>query len=157
MALPQEILDLVQMPPVEDLVLAVLRDRITTVPVKSLIQMDQSFPSVVVHRGATWGDWNGDPRFLDAAILDVFAFTDGDEADADGALLSEAVRVVLIEAINKVYPGKGHLTKVRMLTSPQNVPDWDTATGPVQFADLPVGVTRYQTVYAVEIRKPLDG
>lgn len=155
MAVPQEILDLVEMTPMEDLVLAVLRDRITSVSVQSLIEMNQTFPAIVAHRGGSWGDWSGDPRFLDSGQLEVFAFTDGVEADTDGALISEAIRVVLYGAINKVVPGRGHITKVDLVSAPKRVPDWDTSTGPVQFADLPVGVVRYESIYAIEIRKPV--
>lgn len=154
MSLPQEILDLVEMEPVEDLILAVLRDRITTVPVKSLIEEDQTFPAIVARRGGSWGDWDGDPRFLDSGQIEVFAFTDGLEGDKEAAQLSDAVRVVLRDAVNKVFPGLGYLTKVNLISAPKMVPDWDTAVGPVQYADLPTGVTRYESVYAVEIRKP---
>lgn len=153
-SLPQEVLDLVEMEPIEDLVLAVLRDRITSIPIQSLIEDDQTFPAVVAHRGGSWGDWDGDPRFLDSGQLEIFTFTDGIEADSDGALLSEAVRVVLRDAINQVVPGKGHLTKVELVSAPKRQPDWDTATGPVQYADLPAGVIRYESVYLVEIKKP---
>ena len=154
MSLPDEILGLVEMEPVEDLVLAVLRSRIASVPVQSLIEDDQTFPAIIAHRGGSWGDWDGDPRFLDSGQLEVFCLAEGVEADTDAAHLSEAVRVVLRDAINKVIPGRGHLTKVELISAPKRVPDWDTATGPVQYADLPVGVVRYESIYAVEIRKP---
>jgi len=155
MALPQEILDLVEMHPVEDLVLNLLRQRITSVPVQSQIYDDQTFPAIVIHRGDLLGEWwSGDPRFLDNARLDVFCFVEGLDADEDGSLLSEAVRVVLRDSVNKVVPGRGYITRVEMTSPPRNAADLDTATGPVQYADLPVGVVRYATTYALEIRKP---
>lgn len=155
MALPQEIIDLIELHPIEDLVLTLLRDRITSVPVQSQIHDDQTFPAIVVHRGDQIGDfWRGDPRFIDQARLDVFCFVEGIDADEDGALLSEAVRVVLRESINKVVPGLGHLTDCEMISPPRNAADWDTATGPVQYADLPTGVVRYSTTYSLSVRKP---
>lgn len=155
MALPQEIMDLVQMHPVEDLALALLRERITSVPVQSQIFDDQTFPAIVIHRGDLIGEaWDGDPRFLDSARLDVFCFTEGLDADQDGSLLSEAVRVVLHDSVNKVVPGLGHITEIEMTGPPRNAADWDTATGPVQYADLPAEVVRYSTTYSLTIRKP---
>ena len=155
MALPQEILDLVEMHPVEDLVLALLRERITSIPVQSQIYDDQTFPAIVIHKGDMIGQWwGGDPRFLDAAMLDVFCFTDGINGDEDGALLSEAVRVALRGCVNKVVPGLGYLTEVQMTSPPRNASDWDTATGPVQYADLPADAVRYSTTYMLSIRKP---
>jgi hypothetical protein len=155
MALPDEILDLIEMHPIEDLVLTLLRERITSVPVQSQIYDDQTFPAIVIHRGDILGDWwGGDPRFIDHARLDVFCFTEGLNGDEDGSLLSEAVRVVLRDSINKVVPGRGHLTEVIMTSAPRNAADWDTATGPVQYADLPTEVVRYSTSYALSVRKP---
>lgn len=155
MALPQEILDLVEMHPVEDLVLALLRKRITSVPVQSQIYDDQTFPAIVIHRGDMIGEWwGGDPRFIDNARLDVFCFVEGVNADEDGALLSEAVRNALRNSINEVVPGLGYLTQVTMTSPPRNAADWDTATGPVQYADLPTEVVRYSTTYALSVRKP---
>ena len=155
MALPQEILDLVEMHPVEDLVLALLRKRITSVPVQSQIYDDQTFPAIVIHRGDMIGEWwGGDPRFIDNARLDVFCFVEGVNADEDGALLSEAVRNALRNSINEVAPGLGYLTQVTMTSPPRNAADWDTATGPVQYADLPTEVVRYSTTYALSVRKP---
>lgn len=155
MALPQEILDLVEMHPVEDLVLTLLRRRITSVPVQSQIYDDQTFPAIVVHKGDLIGEWwGGDPRFIDTAKLEVFTFTEGLNGDEDGALLSEAVRVALRSCVNEVVPGLGYLTEVQMTGPPRQAADWDTATGPVQYADLPSEVVRYATTYALSIRKP---
>jgi hypothetical protein len=155
MALPQEILDLVEMHPIEDLVLTLLRERITSVPVQSQIYDDQTFPAIVIHRGDLIGQWwDGDPRFIDVARLDVFCFTEGLNADEDGSLLSEAVRVALRDCVNKVVPGLGYITNVTMTSPPRNAADWDTATGPVQYADLPTEVVRYSTTYSLSVRKP---
>lgn len=155
MGLPEEILSLTELKPVEDLVLALLRDKITSVPVQSQIYDDQTFPAIVIHRGDLIGQaWWGDSRFMDNCRLDVFCFVEGINADEEGALLSEAVRVALRDSINITVPGYGYLTKVRMTSAPRHAADWDTATGPVQYADLPAEVIRYSTSYALSIRKP---
>jgi hypothetical protein len=141
------------MSPIEDLALALLRDRLA-VQVGSLIKPNQDFPFVLVRSSGAWGEWDGDPRFLDAGVLTIHTFCDGPNADEDAGLLAEAVRVVLRDSVNVVLPMRGHITKVVMTDRPRRVTDWATATGPVQYADLPVGVFRYETQYRVEIRKP---
>lgn len=153
-SLPPAILALAEMTPMEDLVLHVLRAKLTDIPVQSLIADDQKFPMVLARRSGDWGEWKGDSRFLDSGQLSIHVFIDGIEADSDGAILSEAVRVVLRDCVNLVVPGKGHITKVRMQQAPTRKPDWATAVGPVQYADLPTGVVRFETVYQLEIRKP---
>lgn len=142
------------MSPVEDLLLALLPSKLPGIAVKSLIKEDQDFPLVTARITGDWGEWSGDPRFLDAGQITVNAFCQGLNGDQDAALLAEAVRVVLRQSINEVVPGKGYLTKVKMISRPRRVTDWATATGPVQFADLPTGVWRYETTYQIEIRKP---
>jgi hypothetical protein len=153
-SLPPEVLALVEMSPVEDLLLDLLPMRLPGVQVKSLIAGQQTFPLVLPRRAGDFGDWGGDPRFLDAARITIHTFCDGDNADEDAALLAEAVRVVMRDSINIVVPHRGHLVRVEMKSAPRRVTDWATATGPVQFADLPTGVWRYETIYDVVIRKP---
>lgn len=148
-----DVLALVEMSPIEDLLLGLLPMQLTDVHVQSLIQNDQGFPLVIPRRSGDWGEWEGDPRFLDAGQVSIHSYCEGIDGDSDAALLSEAVRVVLRDSINVTVPGRGHLTKVKMTSAPRRVADWATATGPVQYADLPNGVWRYETVYNVEIRK----
>lgn len=153
-SLPAEILALVEMSPVEDLLLALLPPRLPGIQVRSLIADDQTFPLVVFRNAGDWGEWAGDPRFLDAGQVIVHTFAEGINGDEDAALLAEAVRVVLRDSVNVVVPDKGHITKIQMVSRPRRVTDWATATGPVQYADLPTGVWRYETVYRIEIKKP---
>ncbi|MFE0964061.1 hypothetical protein [Streptomyces fungicidicus] len=154
--LPAEIKALAELSPVEDLLLAVLRDGLPGISVQSLIQKDQNFPFVLVRRDPSFGLWAGDTRFTDSARVVVQSFCEDPDGDADAAILAEAVRVVLRDAwLNqKVYAGRGHITRVDMSSAPRRATDWATATGPVQYADLPTGVWRYETQYDIEIRKP---
>jgi len=155
-SLPPEVLALAQFHPVEDLILALLRDGLPeAIHVNSLVADGQEWPLVLVRRGLDWGFWAGDPRgFIDSGTLAISVFCDGLEADSDAAYLSEAVRVILHRSVNKVVSGLGYLTEVDLDNAPHRVTDWASATGPVQFADLPTGVMRYETTYSLGIRAP---
>ena len=156
-SLPQAILDLATFHPVEDIVLALLRDSpINTDPVQigTLVADAQTWPLVLVRRGLDWGVWGGDSRFIDTGTLIVHTFAEGIDSDSDAAYLSEAVRVVLMQSINKVIDGLGYLTECELLTAAHRVTDWASATGPVQYADLPTGVMRYETTFGLAIRAP---
>lgn len=154
--IPDHIKAMAELSPVEDLLLAVLRDALPGMRVQSLISMDQSFPLVLVRRDPGFGPWQGDARFTDSARVAVHAFAADPDGDEDAAILSEAVRVALRDAWlrNVVVPGRGHFTRVDMAAGPRRVTDWATATGPVQYADLPTGVHRYEATYDIEIRRP---
>jgi hypothetical protein len=154
-SLHPDVLALVEMKPAEDLLLSLLRGRLTGVRVQTLIEDDQEFPAIVVRTNGDWGAWGGDPRFIDSGQVNVQAFCSGIDSDQDAALLSEAVRVLLRDSINVEVPGLGHLTRVEMVGRPRRAPDWATATGPVQYADLPTGVQRYETLYDVSIKRSL--
>ena len=158
--LPAEILDLIELHPVEDLVLRILREALPTSPIYSMIPFDQGALGdyfILIRRLPGWGTWDGDARFIDFAGVGVHVFAKDPNADAKGALVSEAVRVVLRDAAkNRVhYPDLGGPTKVRMDEEPVRKTDWATSSGPVQFADLPSGYQRYEARYSVWIRRPV--
>ena len=153
--LPESVRALAEQTPVEDLILAVLRDGMPEMQVKSLISKDQTFPLVMARRMPNLGD-EGDTRFTEIATIAVHAFVPDPNGDEDAAILSEACRVVLRDAWlnHKTFPGLGHISTFEMTSAPRRVTDWATATGPVQFADLPTGTWRYEAIYRLEIRKP---
>lgn len=148
-------LALVQMRPIEDLLLAILRPLLTDVRVQSLIEDDQQFPAVLIRTNGDYGSWSGDERFIDTCQVNVQSFCEGLNSDEDAALLSEAVRVILIGAVNRVVPGIGHMTKCEMVQRPRRAADWASATGPVQYADLPTTVFRYETLYEISVKRAL--
>lgn len=152
--LPASILSKVEMSPVEDLLLALLRDNLPDVQIKTRIADDQTFPAVLVRSAGSWGTWAGDERFLDAAQVEIHTYADGPNSEEDAANLAEAVRVTLRDSKNVVVPRRGHIVVCEMTSRPQRRADWATATGPVQYADLPTGVTRYETTYHIIIKKP---
>jgi hypothetical protein len=154
--IPDEIKAIAEFAPVEDLMLAILREKLPGVRLQSQIEDDQTFPFIMVRRSPTFGQYNGDMRFTDWAEVAVNVLVQDPNGDEDAAVLSEAVRVALRDAAveQKVYPGLGHVFGVTLASSPRRAADWSTATGPVQYADLPTGVWRYEARYEVEIRKP---
>lgn len=151
--LPASILAKVEMSPVEDLLLGLLPMQLEGVRVQTRIEDDQQFPFILIRANGNWGNWSGDERFLDAAQINVHTLADGINAEEDAANLAEAVRVTLRDSRNIVVPRRGHIVSVEMTSRPRRVSDWATATGPVQYADLPTGVDRYETVYHVVIKK----
>lgn len=154
-SLNQNVLNLVRFRPIEDLLLSVLRARLTGVSVQTLVWDNQDFPFVLVRANGDWGPWSGDKRFIDSGQVNVQVYCDGLDADQDAALLSEAVRVVLTDAINEVVPGVGHLVRVEQKIRPRRAADWATATGPVQYADLPTTVVRYETIYDISFKREI--
>lgn len=157
--LPQSVLDLVEFSPAEDILLAILRDGLPDVPIYSLIPDDAPPMFVLVRRYSTFGSWTGDPRFVDAGRFTIHTYTSDPDGDEKGAVLSEAVRVVLRNAWlqHKVVPGRGSVIRIDMIDAPTRKPDWATSQGPVQYADLPTGFWRYESVYHIEVRKPRRG
>lgn len=155
--LHQEILSKVEMSPIEDLLLALLPQHLPGVRVQTLIQAHQPLPFVTIRNTGSWGDWDGDPRGLDAGQVTIDTFVEGINADEENALLQEAIRVILRDSLNKVIyepVPRGHLKSVNLVSRPRRVTDWATSTGPVQYADLPAGTTRWESIYQVVIRKP---
>lgn len=154
--LPAHIKAMAELSPVEDLLLPILREGLPGIQVSSLIAANQTFPLVLVRRGASFGEQTGDTRFTDSAQVSIQTFCADPNGDEDAAILAEAARVVLRDAwlTQKVVPGRGHFTRVELTSAPRRVTDWATAAGPVQYADLPTGVWRYESVYQIGIRKP---
>lgn len=152
--LPDDIKALAELSPVEDLLLAILRDGLPGIQVNTLIAQHQTFPLVLIRRQPTFGQWDGDARFTDAARVAIYTFCEDPDGDEDAAILGETVRVILRDAVNVVVSGRGHLTRVQLNSSPRRVTDWATSTGPVQYADLPTGIYRYESLYDLDIRRP---
>lgn len=161
--LPDSIRARAEFAPFEDVLLPILRDAFPELTVteddskvQSLIEHDQTFPLVLVRRVPSFGQFSGDHRFVDSGQVAVHTFCQDPDGDQDAALLADAVRVALRDAwlSRKVVPGRGHISRFDVMSSPRRATDWATATGPVQYADLPTGVHRYETVFDLEIRRP---
>lgn len=156
--IPQRIRDLAVFDPVEDFMLDLLRQELPEIAVQARIEHNQTFPFILVRKVPGFNGGAGDPRFLLSAAVAVHVLCDGLNADEDAAILSEAVRVTLFNAWrnNTVVPGRGHLTEFYVNTAARRVTDWSTSVGPVQYADLPSGVERYEAQYHTTIRRPVS-
>ena len=156
-SLPEAVLEMVEFGPVEDLCLALLREVFDgLVRVNTRIAHEQTFPAIIVRKIDTWGRAKKDQRAVAPRTEQVVihTFADGLNAEEDAALLGEAVRVALVNSVNRVVDGKGHITGVDPIALPARSPDWAPSTGPVQYADLPDGVERYEAKYEVTYRRP---
>lgn len=156
-SLPQSVLDMVEYSPLEDLLLAILRDRIPDINFTATVDLSPTLPMVLLRRNAESFTWRGHIRFLDSGLVDIHVFTQGAEADKDAALLSEAVRVALRDAWldQDVIEGIGSMANVELYSSPHYTPDWATGVGPVQYADLPNDYVRYESTYLIAMRPSL--
>jgi hypothetical protein len=154
--LPDSVRALVSASPIEDLVLALLRRALPEVAVQSQITYHQPMPLILVRRTYSV-EAEAPNRFVDRCHLQVQTFCEDPNGDSDAALLAEAARLALRDAWldQIVIPGRGYLTYMQVYMPPRRVADWVTSSGPVQYADLPDGVWRYDAQYAVAVRRPL--
>ena len=163
--LPSDVVDQVEYGPLERIIVPILRAGIPTIDVYSLIPEDifdraehgdsDSGNFIVVRRVPGINDWIGDPRGLfDAGRIAIHVFTVEPNQDTKGAVVSEAVRRVLMGAWNNktVVPGAGAIVNLEMIREPTRRPDFATSAGPVQYADLPHGMWRYESTYNVLVR-----
>lgn len=168
--LPQSVLDLVEQPPAEQFVLRILRDAMPDVSIMPRIPYNAlskdgtlilpADPLVVARKsGTTSMAYSPDPRFLGEALIEVQVLASDPDGERKAALVSEACRVALRNAWHPYpteYPGLGSVTRIDMLGNPTRRPDWATAVGPVQYADLPAGAWRFETRYRLRYRRPLS-
>lgn len=119
-------------------------------------------PAIVTRRerrSGTQGMGTKDERFLRSIVMSVNVLTEGLDADADGEALSDMCYRALLEAhANQiVIPGHGHIASIVNASTVAREADWATSTGVVQYASLPKGVVRYETIYRLLIRPPVAG
>lgn len=125
--------------------------------IHTLLPDDMRFPLVFIRRDRRSGSQNldfSDQRHAISAVATVETFMQGDDADVDSALLQEAVRQCLFTAVNeqKGWPDLGYLSAVNLWSQPARVSDYATSTGVVQYASLPNGVIRYESIYQFILR-----
>lgn len=116
-------------------------------------------PAVIIRRERRSGQASvdsDDDRFLKSALVSVNTLTAGPDADALGEELQEACRIAIREAQQGqvVIPGCGYISAITNSVEPSRVSDWATSTGVVQYASLPKGWSRYESVYRLLIRPP---
>jgi hypothetical protein len=148
----------------DGLLMALFRSFFTgqDIQIGTLYTEGMSTPAIIASRERRSGNGegrSGDDRFLEPAVISVNTLTSGLEAMRDGADLQEMCRVALRQAqlTQKVFPGLGHIAAIENSTAPSRVSDWATSTGVVQYATLPKGVVRFESVYRLLIRPPVSG
>lgn len=153
---PSSVYALAEFTPVEDVVLPILREKLPDLSIQDRIWDNQTFPFVLVRRTYSLRS-GGDSRFVDSAAVSISTFASDPDGDRDAAIIAEAVRVVLRDAArsNAGVAGRGHIVRVEQTQAPRRAADWATASGPVQYADLPTACWRYESRYDIDIRKPL--
>ena len=154
--LPASVLDRVAFFPYEDILAAMFQRAFPELMFETYVPEVLTYPLITGARFTPQGGWSGDPRFIDSGPVRINVFCDGPDADVEAFLISEAIRVMMLEASLERwnFPGLGSIVNITMSTEPADVNDWATATGIVQFADLPEGVIRFETVYQMTIRRP---
>lgn len=168
--LPDSVLERVEMPPPTRLVMQVLRetfgDDLYITPRIPLDSLNRTItpprdPMVLVRKAYPDGYVRGDPRFVGVAPIELHVFSTDPNGETKGYLISEACRVALREATTGrpgyYRPRLGTLSSVRMLQEPTRKSDWANSTGPVQYADLPSGTWRTESVYRVTYRRDTEG
>jgi len=175
--LPQSVLDRINFTPYEDIALAVTKKGLTPagrdkpdIPVMSKIpfvlkannQWEFAPPGdtdfILVRRAPSNGFWSneGVRPWVDTGSISSWVFTKDPNGDEKGALLSEAIASVWQQAFLEHwrFPDIGSaIMHVRMLEEPARKVDFADSTGPVQYADLPTGWWRYETLFEVQVRK----
>lgn len=146
---------------VDDLMVTVLKDFFTEqeIHIGTLFSSALTPPIIIVRRERRSGQASidsGDDRHLMSAIVSVNTITAGPDADMLGEELQEACRIAIREAQqNQVtVPGYGNIAEITNSIEPSRVSDWATSTGVQQYASLPKGWSRFESVYRFLIRPP---
>lgn len=146
---------------VDELLLGILRPAFEPQGVTVRTQWTQGLaPPIILarreRRSGTVSNRVKDERFLEPAIVAIETITDGVDADEVGEELQEAVRAVLREAhLNQtVIPNGGAINRMEISSLPSRVSDWATSTGVVQYAQLPDGQVRYESILRILVRPP---
>lgn len=162
--LPKSVEDNIQFQQFEDLLVAIFKRGLPDVNFRTTIpeELTRLLPLVVGKRFLRQGNWSGDPRFIDTGYIRINVLTkeldDGGPpiAEEQALYIAEAVRVMMFKASRErwYFPGLGSILNITMETEPEANSDWATASGIVQFADLPKHFSRVETVYRMTIRRP---
>ncbi|WP_159702661.1 hypothetical protein [Arthrobacter sp. 18067] len=147
--------------PVDDLMLGVFRRFFEgqDVHVGTLFTVDLEPPMVIARRerkSGTLAAKTPDERFLLPAVVSVNTIVSGVDADQMGDQLQEACRHALRTAQQEQWmiPDAGVINKIENSTGATRVNDWATSTGVVQYASLPKGWVRHESIYRLLIRPP---
>lgn len=123
--------------------------------------LDEGRPIIVARRNRRASDMAStkDDRFTRSLVVGVETLTYGADADELGEQLQEACARALTQAQRSqiVIPDGGSLSEIRNNTDPSRASDWATSTGVVQYASLPKGWIRYESLWQLVVRPPVQG
>ena len=156
LGLPLEVTSRVELSAFEDIMLTILRRDFPSIPCFSLIPPDVTYPFIWVSRRAPLEVWGGHPRFTDRGRVIVSVFAEEPDGIEKAQYVSEAIRVSLRDAWlrHEFFPGLGSIVNLELKSEPTRSPDWATSAGPVQFADLPNNIHRFEAMYTMTVRRP---
>lgn len=155
--LPQVVFDNVKNRAIERVILAVLRRGFgDSVECFSLVPRLTPSYFVLVRGVAEAGLYRGVPGLYHGADFVVNTYAEDPNGDEKGQLLGDAVVGILHRAWQEHwdFPNLGSINKIRCDQYPARVTDWQTSSGPVQYADLPAGDWRYEARFSAVINTP---
>lgn len=148
---------------VDDFMVALFKDFFAgqDIHIGTLISSGIEPPIIIARRERRSGQASvdsSDDRYIQSAIVSVNTITAGPDADMLGEQLQEACRIAIREAQQnqKTYPGMGSISAITNSVEPSRVSDWATSTGVQQYASLPKGWSRFESVYRFLMRPPAD-
>lgn len=157
--LPDDILALSQMRPLEEFALYAMRHHISSTPVLTLIPEKLRFSTFyLVRREPGEGSWRGDHRFIDDGGIVISAYSADPNGEERASVMADAARVAMVNAQreNLYVPGAGWISRVKMPEEPVRKADWASSVGPVQYADLHSGFWRYEVHFQLMVRRELN-
>lgn len=154
--LPASVLSRVRNRPAEDVGLAILRRGLPDVPSYALIPIDTPAYFLLVRGVPEMGLYNGRRGLLHEMEFAVHIYAEDPDGDEKAALLGDAVVDVMEQAFYEhwQFTQYGSINLIVCTQYPSREPDWATASGPVQYADLPTGDWRYEARFRARINTP---
>lgn len=145
----------------DELLLKLLQDFFAghDIHIGTLYSEETSPPMIIARADRRSGAERGgleDDRFLHPALVSISTITSGIDADEVGEELQEAIRICLRQAqMNQtVVPNGGSISRITNTSAPVRVSDYATSSSIVQYASLPTGHVRYESIWRILIRPP---
>lgn len=147
--------------PIEDILLKVLKDYFADKDVHVYgkyaegLELPAVIPLSANRSGAIAYQTPQDP-WVRSAMIELNTIAVGPERDVICAQLQEAARHAIYEAWfnQRSFPGLGVINKVSNSNYARPESDWATSSHAVQYAKLPNGASRYESIYRLLIRPP---
>lgn len=138
----------------EDIIPGILRKVLPGyVRVLSRVEENPSFPFVLVSSARVSEGQSPTSDQSDILSFNIHSFCRGIDADIDAANLCwAAVNAVKDAALRGDSVGDGQvIVASKLVMEPLRRPDWQDASGPVQYQDLPQFVERYEAWMRVRV------